>query len=104
VKTIDEVRGFERKILFSSTGGYTTDAGLPLTNCVVEVKGRDPQARCPVLSFRFYYKPDVSACPYDDDTPIGVEVGLGPELAQSLYEQWRDKWPESVRAVKEMGD
>jgi hypothetical protein len=100
---IDEVRGFEQTILFSPTGRYTTDAGLPLTNCVVELKPRDPKALCPVLSFRFYHKPDSPACPYDDDTPIGVEIKLGPELAQSIYEQLRDKWPKFLRAVQEIG-
>jgi len=104
MKGIDEVRGFERTILFSSTGGYTTSAGLALTNCVVEVKDRDAQAVCPVLCIRCYYKAEFPACAYDDDTPIGVEVKLGAEIAQSLFEQLRDRWPEFVRAHQDIGE
>jgi hypothetical protein len=115
MKTVDEVRGFEREILFSSTGGYATGGGIPLTNSVIEVKENDSQGRCPVLSLRFYHKPtyphqfaqecaEAGRALYDENTPIGVEISLGPEAAQSLVEQIQAKWPEFIRVIQDVGE
>lgn len=115
MKTVDDVRGFEREIKFASTGGYSTGGSLPLTNCVVEVKNNDREGRCPMLSLRFYHKPYI---PYQiekesaeagrplihDGDPIGVEVSLGQEIAKSLIEQIQAKWPEYVRAINDVGE
>ena len=81
-----------------------------MTNCVVEVVDNDSQGRSPMLSLRFYYKPsyphavaDRSAEAgrplYDDDTPIGTEINLGPEMARSLVEQIQSKWPDFLKVV-----
>lgn len=112
MKNIDEVRGFEREIKFAAAG-YATGGGVPLTNCVVEVVGNDWQGRCPMLSLRFFHRPmphdmaEQSAQAgrplYDHDTPTGVEINLGPEIAQSLIEQLHAKWPEYLRLLSDTG-
>jgi hypothetical protein len=116
MKTVDEVRGLEREILFSSTGGYATGGGLPLTNCVIEVKRHDGQwGNNPMLSLRFYHKPDYphqiaqesaeAGRPlYDDNTPIGVEINLGLEIAHSLIEQMQTQWPEFIRVLQDVDE
>jgi hypothetical protein len=116
VKTIDDVRGFEREIKLTGKGGYTTGGGVPLTNCVVEVKKHDGQwGNNPMLSLRFYHKPDypyqiaqesadAGRLLYDEDTPIGVELNLGAEIAQSLIEQMHAKWPEYVRVIQDVDE
>jgi hypothetical protein len=61
-----------------------------------------------MLSLRFFHKPtypheianmsaDAGRPLYDEDTPIGVELNLGPEIAQSLIDQIQAKWPDFVR-------
>jgi len=115
MKTVDDVRGFEREIKFTATGGHATGGAVPLTNCVVEVKEIDFEGRCPMLSLRFYHKPTYphqiaqesagAGRPlYDEDTPIGVEISLGSELAQSLNEQIQAKWQEFVRLSQDVGE
>lgn len=111
MKNIDEVRGFEREIKFAAAGGYATGGGVPLSNCIVEVVGNDWQGHCPMLSLRFFHRPmprhlaEQSAQAgrplYDEDTPIGVAIDLGPEIAQSFIEQLQAKWPEFERARSE---
>jgi hypothetical protein len=83
-----------------------------LTNCVVEVVEYDFDGRCPMLSLRFYYKPiysgkmaqelaDSGHPVVDDETPIGMEITLGPEMAQSLMEQLQAQWPQYLKTVQE---
>lgn len=114
MKDVDEVRGFERAILFEPTGGYKTSGGVPLTNCVIEIKENDWQGRCPMLSLRFFNKPSYSGerarelaergfPVYNDETPIGTEINLGPEIAQSLMEQLQAQWPQYVKTVQDQG-
>jgi hypothetical protein len=38
---------------------------------------------------------------YDDGTQTGVEINLGPEIAQSFVEQIQTQWPEYVKTVQE---
>lgn len=110
MKSVDEVRGFQREILFEQRG-YTTSGGIALTNCVVEVVESDWQGNCPVLSLRFYNKPFYSAKMadqsaeagkplYDENTQIGLELNLGPEIAQSLIDQINTKWPEYLQTLR----
>lgn len=112
MKHVDDIRGFERAILFEPRNLYKTSGGVPLTNCVVEVVESDWQGNCPVLSLRFYHKPTYSAeqaqrmaeggnAPYDEQTPIGTEINLGPEIAQSLIEQIQAQWPQYLKTVNE---
>jgi hypothetical protein len=112
MKTIDEVRGYERSILFNPENLYTTSGGSALTNCVVEAVEDDWQGRAPVLSLRFYNKPylnpklieELAAQGrhiYDEKTQIGTEINLGLELAQSLIEQINAKWPELLKIAQE---
>jgi len=113
MEIVDGVRGFERKILFSATGGYQTGGGLPLTNCVVEVQAIDAQWRRPVLSLLFYHRPTYphqfaaeraeGVRPlYDENTEIGGAIDLGIEMAQSLMTQLQTKWPEFVHVVQDV--
>jgi hypothetical protein len=112
VKAVDYIRGFEREIKFAPTGGDATGGGLPLTNCVIEVVENDWQGGGPMPSLRFYHKPTFSyqiaqesveaGRPlYEEDTPIGVELSLGPEIARSLIEQLQEKWPEYVQTLND---
>src|ERR1039458_10562187 len=93
MKDVDEVRGYEREILFSPENLYHTSGGIALTNCVVEAIENDSQGRVPVLSFRFYHVPylnpqiiDELAANgqriYGEKTPIGIEVTLGLERSE----------------------
>jgi len=113
MRSVDEVRGFDRNIRFSTMGGYPTSGGVPLTNCVVEVKEIDTQAKAPVLSLRFYHKPDcphqlAEECaeagrpPYDEDAQIGVAIDIGIEMAHSLMTQLQTKWPEFVHLITDL--
>jgi hypothetical protein len=113
MQAVDEIRGFDRHILFSATGGYATSGFVPLTNCVVEVKEIDTDGRCPVLSLRFYHKPTyphqiAEECAeggrplYDENTEIGVAIDLGIEMAQSLMTQLQTKWQEFVHVVQDV--
>jgi hypothetical protein len=116
MKDVDEVRGYEREILFSPENLYHTSGGIALTNCVVEAIENDWQGRAPVLSLRFYHKPyplnpqiiDELAANgqriYDEKTPIGVEVTLGLEMAQSLIEQINEEWPELLKSVQDFSN
>jgi hypothetical protein len=54
MKGVDEVRGYEREILFSLENLYTTGGRIALTNCAVEAIENDWQGRAPVLSLRFH--------------------------------------------------
>ena len=38
---------------------------------------------------------------YDENTPIGTEISLGPEIAQSFIAQLKAKWPEFLKVVRE---
>jgi hypothetical protein len=40
---------------------------------------------------------------YDDETPIGLEINLGPEIARSFIEQIQDQWPRYLNTVSEQG-
>ena len=113
MKNVDDVRGYGRTILFNAGEGHRTDNGYPVTNCVVEllendscVEGFDhvggvktPRINNmgPALSLRFYDKP--SSLDYHDDTPIGIDITLGPELAFSLVKQIQEQWPNFVKVV-----
>jgi len=65
----------------------------------------------PVLSLRFYNKPypyelansmaEAGRPAYDENTPIGTEISLGPEIAQSFIAQLKAKWPEFLKVVRE---
>jgi hypothetical protein len=110
MEDIDAIRGFQRNILFNTTG-YSTSAGVPVTNCVVEVVENDWQGSIPMLSMRFYNRPfhprklaeemaEHGNPAYDEATPIGIELNLSPDLAQSLIEQINGKWPELLRALQ----
>src|SRR4051812_27011739 len=113
MKHIDAVRGFQRDILFEPRGGYATSGGVALSDCVVETVEFDWQGQAPALSVRFYNKPangkwvrEMDAQghkQYEEGTPIGIEINLGPELANSLIEQLMTKWPEylNVRRIIE---
>jgi hypothetical protein len=113
MRSVDEVRGFEREIKVAVDGGYITGGGVPLTNCVIEVVPNDWQGRCPMLSLRFFHVPiphriaeqsaDAGNPLYDAETATGVEVNLGPEIARSLVEQLQAKWPEYVQMVNDAG-
>jgi hypothetical protein len=112
MKDVDEVRGYERHILFNPKNLYTTGGGLALTNCVVEAVENDWQGKAPVLSLRFYHKPYLNPAliselaqgghrVYDETTQVGVELNLGLELAHSLIEQINAKWPELLRVAQD---
>jgi hypothetical protein len=112
MKDVDEVRGYERYILFNPENLYTTGGGVALTNCVVEALANDWQGKAPVLSLRFYHKPYLNPTLiselaekgqriYDETTPVGVELNLSLGLAQSLIEQINAKWPELLRIAQE---
>ena len=114
MENVDAVRGYERTILFSPSG-HARGGSLPLTNCVVETIENDYEARSPLLSLRFYHKPiypyqltDRSAAEgrplYDEDTPIGTRMDLGPEMVQSLIEQLQAKLPELLRILNDISD
>jgi hypothetical protein len=74
------------------------------------VKDHDFILRCPTLSFRFFRKPiprgfaEASAAAgrplYDENSPIGTEVVLGPELVRSLVSQLNDRLPEYNRVIQ----
>jgi hypothetical protein len=111
MKQLDDVRGFTRSILVGDEPGQNTRESLNLANCVVEILERDPGRRCPLLSLRFYARPyygyklatesaQQGRPLYDADAPIGVEIDLGPELAQSLFEQINAQWPRFVQTVR----
>ncbi|MGO9231503.1 MAG: hypothetical protein ACLQKA_20120 [Bryobacteraceae bacterium] len=112
MKDVDEVRGYEREILFNPENLYKTGGGLALTNCVVEAVEDDWQGGAPVLSLRFYHKPYLNPGRieelakggqeiYTDTTPIGIEIALGIEMARSVIEQISEKWPELLRIDRE---
>jgi hypothetical protein len=114
MKDVDEVRGYEREILFNPENLYMVGGGLALSNCVVEAVEDDWQGKAPVLSLRFYHKPYLNRKLiaelaehgrriYDEKTPVGVELTLGLELAQSLIDQINVKWPELLRLTQESG-
>jgi hypothetical protein len=111
MKHIDEVRGFTRSILVGDEPGQNTRESMNLANCVVEVLERDTCGDCPLLSLRFYARPyygyklatesaQQGRPLYDADAPIGVEINVGPELAQSLFEQINAQWPRFVQTVR----
>src|SRR4051794_6932815 len=102
MKHIDEIQGFSRDILFSPEGRYTTSWGTALSNCVLEVVERDVQGRCPVLSLRFYHQPE--PLEYDAETPVGVEINLGPELTRSFVEQLQTQLPGYQRMLQAASD
>jgi hypothetical protein len=114
VTFVDDVRGLERQIKFTAIGVYKADGGIPLTNCVVELQYDWQWGNNPMLSLRFYHKPasyefaqksaDAGRPLYDEDTPIGVELNLGPELAKSLIEQMVGRWAELERAWDAVGE
>jgi hypothetical protein len=112
MKDVDEVRGYQRDILFNPENLYTTSGGTALTNCVVEDKEDDWQLNAPVLSLRFYHKPYLNhkliaelaehgQRIYDEKTRVGVELNLSVELAHSLIEQINAKWPELLNIARE---
>jgi hypothetical protein len=112
MKHVDEVRGYERHILFDPECLYTVGGGIALTNCVVEAVEDDWQGRAPVLSLRFYHKPylnpkliaelaEQGQHIYDEKSQVGVELNLSVELAQSLIEQINAKWPELLKIAQE---
>ena len=41
---------------------------------------------------------------FDAETPIGVEINLGPELAQSLIEQINAQWPQYLQILDSQRD
>jgi hypothetical protein len=51
MRYVDELRGYEREILFSPENLYDTGGGIELTNCVVEAKEDDWHGRAPVPWF-----------------------------------------------------
>jgi hypothetical protein len=73
-----------------------------LTNCVVEATDNDYQLNAPSLSLRFYHKPSKSI--YNADTPVGVDLSLSRDLAQSLIDQINAKWPELLKIAQEESD
>jgi hypothetical protein len=115
MRDVDGVRGYERSILFEPSGGHKTTGGTPVTNCVVEVLADDHafvgfervqgekrpifRSNGPALSLRFYFKP--SRLKVDEETPIGVEVTLAPELSLSLIQQLRDRWPDFEHLIQQ---
>lgn len=112
MKDVDEVRGYERHILFNPECLYTVSGGTALTNCVVEAVEDHWQGKAPVLSLRFYHQPylnrkliaelaEQGQPIYDEKTPIGIELNLSLELARSLIEQINAKWPELLRLAQE---
>jgi hypothetical protein len=79
---------------------------------VVEVVENDWQGRCPMLSLRFYRNPTYTHQTaaesaekgrplYDEDTPMGIEINLGPEIARSFIEQIQAKWLDYPGVVTE---
>ena len=115
MKHIDEERGFKRTILLGDQPGHTTQGDLPITNCVVEVIESDPVGGGPALSLRFYVKPFYDhqtaselaegghpVC--DAETPIGVEINLGPDLVQSLIGQINTQWPQYLQILQSQRD
>ena len=105
MRYVDETRGYEREMCFHPENLYHTGGGIELTNCVVEAKENDWQGRAPVLSLRFYHKPYPNPpVAYDDKTPIGIEVTLGVEMAQSLIEQINEKWPDLLTFIHQQSD
>lgn len=112
MKDVDEVRGYERHILFSPENLYTTGGGIALTNCVVEALANDWQGKAPALSLRFYHKPYLNPTLiselaeqghhiYDETTQVGIELTLSLELANSLIEQINARWPELLRLAQD---
>jgi hypothetical protein len=112
MRHVDAVRGYQRDILFSPESRYTVSGGNALTNCVVEAVENDREGRAPALSLRFYSQPYLNPNlvselaerghhVYDEDTPIGVEINLGLEMAQSLIEQISAKWPQLLSLASE---
>jgi|GEM_PF-4051560 hypothetical protein len=99
MKDVDDVRGYQRDILFNPENQYTKGGGVALTNCVVEATDMDYQLNAPSLSLRFYHKPRKSI--YNEDTPVGVDLSLSRELAQSLIDQINAKWPELLKIAQE---
>lgn len=73
--------------------------GTPLTNCVVEAAEDGWRNNAPVLSLRFYHKPRNLI--YNEQSPVGVELNLSLELAQSMIEQINAKWPELLNIADE---
>ncbi len=112
MKHIDEVRGFERTILLGDEPRHTTRGNVTLTNCIVEVI-EGPLGK--MLSLRFYnqpyywYKVATESAQqgrplFDADTPIGVEIDLGPELVQSLVQQLDAQLPRFFETVQSSRD
>ena len=65
-----------------------------------------------MLSLRFFHSPSHSAKmaaqmaehgnpPYDSGDQTGLEINLGPEMAQSFIEQIQAQWPEYVKTVQQ---
>lgn len=112
MKHVDEVRGYRRDIFFSPESLYTVSGGTALTNCVVEAVENDWLENEPVLSLRFYYHPYLNPKSiselsekgqriYVETTPVGVELNLSLELAQSLIEQIKIKYPDLLKIAQE---